>query len=526
MEQEKFSSLQYLYKVLKKYDVEILKHFCDTSILDNEYFYYGINSDIISNALNILTNYLSGNIESAGVDISCRIIIEAIVILLMDKTGKISDKQKTIYRYLYAYVDFDNFHSVLTDSDKEDERIKKILTDKGKAEKAILEHFNCTSKDLKNIKINIDDPCFYLKSSLNEDIRFSKLLEVYQINDEKTIKMYEFFSMFIHPRCEINPKIEETIMSVRNIYIDSVLKLVYDYLKTCKLLISNDEEKKLNDFNQDFFYNHLLSNNVKNVKSVELMFHLLMDNFCKLNNGIDWFTWYFLEKSKYLLLDMMTSESLGYNEHVIAAFKSFVEQYSIFYAIESIENLNDFNYLKQAFCCASRIQIDVHFQELGCKKQFVSKDEIKKLYDEYFKDKYHLNNYTDFYLNFKRNSLYFLENKKKSYNKYVRTLIESVFVDINESKDVMILYRIAKDMGHASGYNFNASEGIVDSYCHKSMLYTWKLLKYFITNASETLKEHNEKCNVDGILSTIDSLISIETTSILDVYKRFNLKYD
>ena len=163
MEQEKFSSLQYLYKVLKKYDVEILKHFCDTSISDNEYFYYGINSDIISNSLNILTNYLSGNIESAGVDISCRIIIEAIVILLMDGTGKISDKQKTIYRYLYAYVDFDNFHSVLTDADKEDERIKKILADKDKAEKAILEHFNCTSKDFNNIKINIDDPCFYLK---------------------------------------------------------------------------------------------------------------------------------------------------------------------------------------------------------------------------------------------------------------------------------------------------------------------------------------------------------------------------
>ena len=152
MEQEKFSSLQYLYKVLKKHDVEILKHFCDTSISDNEYFYYGINSDIISNALNILTNYLSGNIESAGVDISCRIIIEAIVILLMDEAGKISDKQKTIYRYLYAYVDFDNFHSVLTDADKEDERIKKILADKDKAEKTILEHFNCTSKDLKNIK--------------------------------------------------------------------------------------------------------------------------------------------------------------------------------------------------------------------------------------------------------------------------------------------------------------------------------------------------------------------------------------
>ena len=40
-----------LYKVLRRHDVEIL---------NNDYFFYGINSDIVSNSLNILTNYLSG----------------------------------------------------------------------------------------------------------------------------------------------------------------------------------------------------------------------------------------------------------------------------------------------------------------------------------------------------------------------------------------------------------------------------------------------------------------------------------
>ena len=84
MERDKYIFLQYLYKVLKKHDIEILKHFCDEKLSDNDYFIYGINNDIISNALNIVTNYLSGNIESAGVDVSCRIIIEAMVILLMD----------------------------------------------------------------------------------------------------------------------------------------------------------------------------------------------------------------------------------------------------------------------------------------------------------------------------------------------------------------------------------------------------------------------------------------------------------
>ena len=137
--------------------------------------------------------------------------------------------------------------------------------------------------------------------------------------------MYEFFSMFIHPRCEMNPKIEEAIMSVRNIYVDGVLNFVYEYLKDCKLLIGPEEEKDISDFNQDFFYNLLLQNNVHNVKDVEYIFHNLMDQLCKLKDGTDWFTWHFLEKSKYIFVDMMISESIGYKEHVISCFKSFVK---------------------------------------------------------------------------------------------------------------------------------------------------------------------------------------------------------
>ena len=204
-----------------------------------------------------------------------------------------------------------------------------------------------------------------------------------------------------------------------------------------------------------------------------------MDQLCKLKDGTDWFTWHFLEKSKYIFVDMMISESIGYKEHVISCFKSFVEQYSVFYAIESLEDLNDFNHVKQAFWCSSRIQIDAHFQNLGWKDGTVPEEEIKKLYDEYFKDKYKLNNYQKFYWNLRRNSLYCLGDEKKSYNKYVRSLLESVFSNEMESKDAMTLYRISKDMSHASGYNFNASEGIVDSYFHKTKLFAQEFLKYF-----------------------------------------------
>ena len=78
-----------LNKALKQQDVEILKHYNDNSISDNDYFNYAIDSDIFSNSLNVITNYLSNNMESAGVDLSCRSIIEALVIREMNKKGDI-----------------------------------------------------------------------------------------------------------------------------------------------------------------------------------------------------------------------------------------------------------------------------------------------------------------------------------------------------------------------------------------------------------------------------------------------------
>ena len=58
----------------------------------------------------------------------------------------------------------------------------------------------------------------------------------------------------------------------------------------------------------------------------------------------------------------------------------------------------------------------------------------------------------------------------------------------------------------------------MDSYFHKTMLFAWKFLKHFIVNASETLKEHNEECNVGFIITALDMFIMIEEKAICDVY--------
>jgi len=508
-----------LYKVLRKHDIEILKHYNCDEISDNDYFFYGINSDIVSNALNILTNYLSDNIESAGVDLSARAILEAMVILKMDGNGDISENQKKIYRYLYAYVDADNFHSVMKDSleEYEHDNLKKIEEDKEKAKQAMLQHFGCSERDLKNRKISIDDPCFYLKTNLRDDIRFSKLLEKYPLGDGREIQAYEFFSMFIHPRCEMNPEIQEGLVSFKKIYVDQVLNYVFEYLKACSLL---EYDENALDFNQEFFHNSLLVNNVHNIKEMEKLIHIIKNQVCNLPCGYDAFSWQFLEKVRYLVLDMMISLSLGYKEHVIACFKSFVEEYSVFYAIGSVETQEDFNYIKKAYWITSRIQLDDHFQKIVSIDTATPEEEIKDIYENYYKDKYKMNNYQSFYWKLRKNSLFFLAKEKKSFNKYVRTLIENVFVnDEKESKDVMTLYRISKDMAHASGYNFNATAGMVDVYAQKVLLYTYKLIIHFVLNASATLAEHNIKTNVSNIIAFLQMLSSRHTEAIEKIFK-------
>lgn len=507
IEKEKFEFLNSLYKNLKVHDIEILKHFCDDQITIGDYFFYGINSDIISNAINILTNYLSGNIESSGVDSSCRAIIEALVILKMDASGDITEKQKEIYKYSYALVDFDNFRLFVKDGNEKNEYIKEITEDKEKAQAAIIEHFNCDGKDVISKKAFLNDPCFYLKKNLNDDIRFSKLLEKYPIGNDKSIKMYEFFSLFIHPRCEMDRQIENAIFSVRQLYIDNVIDLVYIYLKEAKLLIKDADTP---DFNDDLFFNPLLQNNVHNIKDVEFAFNLMIEKLCKLPNGIDWFSWDFLVKTKYLILDMMTSFSLGYREHVISCFKNFIENYSVFYQVGTAESQNDFDKTKRGLWISSRIQIDCHFHNLGSKEFLVDEKEIKDIYDCYYKDKYNLSNYNRFYWDLRQNSLYALSNEKKSYNNLVKKMIEFAYQDEFERKEAMTLYKISKDMSHASGYNFNASEGVVNVTSFKVMIHAYRLILHFLLYAIDTLHEHQIEVDLKAIIDTFKLLIDMQ----------------
>jgi hypothetical protein len=410
----------------------------------------------------------------------------------------------------------DNFHSLLKNKNDEMDDLTKnrLEEDKAKSIRAMIEHFGCKEKDLKKRDIFIDDPCFYLKDSLKNDVKFSKLLKKYPVGNQEDIKMYDFFSLFIHPRCEMNLQTEEAIMKVRKVYVDNVLDYVFHYLMNSKLLCDTHD---LSDFNTDFFYNPLLYANVHNVKEIEKAMMILQEKLCKLPYGDDVFSWQFIEKMKYLVIDMMISMSLGYKEHVIALFKPFIEEYSIYFAIGSVESQRDFDYVKRGYWLSSRIQFDEYFKALNLGETIISENEIEALYNEYYNEKYKLDDYSYFNSELKRNSLFFLENERKSYNKYVRNAIQTVFADEEISKEVMTVYRISKDMSHASGYNFNASEGIVDVTCHKVMLFCWNLINFYIISAVATLEEHGVAIDFNPIVELFKSLTQMSNDALLEI---------
>ena len=509
-----------LYKILKIHDLEILKKYNHTEISDGSYFSYAINSDLISNSLNIIVNYLSDNLESAGVDNSCRAIIETLTILAMDDNGDISKLQKTIYRYSYALVDLDNHHSILDESTldkmKKNEFTKIIFEDAEKCKTAIMTYFNCSKKDLKKRDIELDNPCFYLKKHINDKIKFSKLIKKYFKNNKKLEEMYNFFSIFIHPRCEIDNNFEEVIMEYRKVYINQVLDIVYNYLKEHNLLYSIGG---VTDFNSVFFYNPLLQNNIHNLKQFENLIHMIKTKLCSLPNGNDWFTWSFLERLKYIIIDMLISVSLGYTEHVISNFKPFIETFAVFYDINK-NDLRDFNYLKEGYWLSSRLQFEYQLQSIDSRIKDNFKYKAKELYESYYKEKYHLNSFDYFYDKLIHNSMYFLSDDKKSFNRYVREVIEELFADEDMSKKVFTLYRMSKDMGHASGYNFNATDNLIRLSSHKVIYSSLCLLLNFVIQGGLTLEEHNISVDLSNEINFLKALIKLENENIIQTIKQ------
>lgn len=509
--------LENLYKTLKRYDVDILKHFNDEEISDWDYLFYAVNSDIMTNALGIVINLLDDNFTSVGIDNNARAILEAFVILKMLKNGDISETQQKIFRKHYAIVEYQDFkvwfkltnNPVIIEAKKNYDEAMELLCD----------YYNCTKKELKTWARYYYDPKIYLKKKLKDNIDFKTLLYKYNIFNEREIKTYEFFSIMTHPRFNDSSKEEKAIQELRKIHVEFILYHVADYLKTYKPNIIDDGTQS---FKEDFLNNPLLVNNVNNIKQVSLGFECLKEDLCVLKNGSDGFLYFYFETIKPLVKDMMLCESLGYNEQVISKFKSFIEFSSVHAMINLVEDSGEFLMLKKAFALSSKLQLVEHFKTIGFKNIHPSL-ELRDLYESYYKDKYNISSFEEFEQGMRRNSLYFLNPKDcKKYNNIVKSVVSELFQN-NFGKDLLNLYEFSKDMNHASGYNFNSSPRLSRFFVHMAIQKVFSWLTYLIANANLVVEEKDHKTiYVDKILDVFNLIIKYEKVTLESIVKEYN----
>ena len=518
MGSKKYITLDDLYRTLRVHDKEILKHFNDESIDDQTYLFYAINSDIISNALSIVMAAQSNNLDSIGVDNCCRTIIEAFLVLKMKAVGDISDEQAKIFRYHYSIVDMSNMRKFISSDVKNQNDFKYVDRDRERAYEAILAFHKCSKNDLKKDP-DIDDSNFYLKKELGDRIKYSELIRKYKLFDVDTNQLYEFFSLFVHPRFEIDLEIEKALRKIRFSYIKKTLDYVIGFLKECKLFVLDDSE---NTFEQDFYKNPKLVNNVNNINELHLLFEMLENKMCHLPDGDDNFTLFFLMTMNSIITDMMVSVSFGYNEHIISIFKSAFEYIAVFSCVNEFEE-KVFRDIKLAYCYSSRLQINNLIEKMGLPSLFGEEttDGLKEIYEKYYKKEYGVDNFDTFLDNVSHNARYFLSKENNSFNGIVNKLLDDLYDNPEEREFTRLVYKVSKDMNHGGGYAFNSSPGLLDSMCRHAQNVIYRYMCKFIITSELTLKEHGVDVDLSLGYKVFKLLSEVEENEIVKITKDY-----
>lgn len=524
MSEKKTITLDDIYRSLKVHDLEILKHFNDKNLSDQMYLFYSISSDIISNALSLVIAIQTNNISSIGVDNNCRAIIEALIVLKMISLGDISDEQATIFRYHYAVVDYGNMRKFVTEQLKEASDFKYVEKDRLKALNAMMSFHNCSKSDLLDDP-DFDDPNFYLKKKLGKKYKFSKLLEKYPIFDVNETRMYDLFSLYLHPRYEFDSDIEESLSRIRDKYVYRVLDYVVGYLVECKLMVFDES---VNTFDQDFYKNPILKNNVLNIEDLRRIFDSIEKKTCYFDDGYDAFTIFFLNKIKEIIIDMVVSISLGYKENIISLFKSTMEYIAMYVYINEAETIDEFKILKLAYCYSSRLQVNSLLSKMNLPRLFADETigELNKLFNEYYKEKYQIDDFNVFLRNVTNNARYFINKDKNKFNTIVNKVIDDIYEDPSERDFIRMIYKISKDMNHGGGYAFNASPGLIDSQCRHVLNTIYKFMVNKLKRIVLTFADHGKKINLDFEIKCFEVLSKLEQEEIKKVNEEYASKAD
>ena len=341
--------------------------------------------------------------------------------------------------------------------------------------------------------------------------------------DEAKYGLYDFFSIFSHPFFTFDKEAYIRLMSNRDEMIDMVLDYVLKYICNSSLWIDDCKEMSFEDV---FTNNPILENNRMNILSLNVLFENTINKSCYFDDGCDLCRIMYLQKINDLMGSMMVNFAIGYREQVIVDFKNFIELSAVDSYLGHCDSESEYKTLKKAFDVTTLLSIcniSGLLNEQTDKKYF--EKEMRELYEKFYKERYQLNDFEEFYNNVVNNSLYFIFKDKKSYKSVVRKMFDDIYyLNQDLSKSIYTTFQIANDFAHAGGYSFNASPGMVDDCATKVLCFVLLHLKIVLINIIEVSKEHNKTVEFNQEFKYINDMMEYYTEINEKIVKDYSTK--
>lgn len=435
MEENLKSKINNLYSIISAYNNKILEKSNNHIIELKTIFEDSILFYISSHALSYLKNLWFNNLQSSGMFLNSRCIIEGYALFKMNKNKPFTKDQIELFVKQFNLIEFKNYNQIKNIYNKvlSYEKLQKDFNDSLKIYK---EKLNVTNKKLKGIR----------KAQLpflgKERTSFEQLVR----ENTEFIKHYKLFSQMIHPHDHGNAK-------VNNVYLmqDDMLNVLEELFGNISAQPSRTLEKDLTDFHKNDIMEHPLSILFNNqIMVIEGVINAFIEQ-----DGISYVSNMFTD-IRLLLEELKTDITLGYSEQIKMKFKVFLEMFACF----------DLIYFKKKEHLYKMLNFHSE-HKLRINAEEDNDEYLLKAY-EYFKNNYKTNLNLDTFTKTFNKTLGFLityDNKIPTINDLVFDFIDKTTSDLPavEGMDVgdtiKLLYKESQMLSHANGYLYFSNYG-------------------------------------------------------------------
>lgn len=434
----------------------------------NSYFNQAIWKNVFISALNIIENINMDNVNSFSIDISLKNIIESLTIIEMSNKQGLSDIQKKIFKNSYVLLYSNSKYLPL---------LKKInISNSTKNKNDLYENlneiFHCS---LDKIEGKLNAPFIYLKKYYNENIKLDKIIDKYSVIGKNSSNFYSLFSYYSKPIYEINSVINSKNMEFRINTCKDILNLLYLILNENDILITSDG----NSFKKFFLTSTVYDGYITEINDIADVLNRISIKVSRYNVDSDTYLLATLKQLSCLIKSMTINYALEHVENVIITYKLVMEIVVTYFNINNCD-YNDIEYVKKCFSLSRKCQLDEIYKKFSNKGFITDDNAIAEIYNKHYKSKYKVANLSQFIENIKKKDLYFLSKDNNDIDTYIDKTLKITFNDERYDYGIMIYY-LAKDMEHLSGYNFNKFNDLLKFAARKAMYFAYYYIEVFIS---------------------------------------------